>query len=169
MPSEPREHLVHWLRDAYAMEKHALELCAREAGRIENYPELKQRIAQHAEETKGQIARLDRCFSILGEAPSAVRSALSWFTGNAQAASGVFSAAEIVKGLIESYAFENLEIASYTALIAVAEAARQHEVARLCSETLHEEIAMAEWLKHHLAPTTRKFLDMDSLGNSAGI
>jgi ferritin-like metal-binding protein YciE len=169
MTTEPREHLLHWLRDAYAMEKQALEMYEGEAERIEHYPEMKEHIEQHIGETKGQIARLDRCFDILGETPSAVKSTLGWFVGNAQAASGIFVSDEIVKGAMASYVFENLEIASYTILIAAAELDNQHEIAKLCSDNLREEIAMADWLKHRLAPTTQKFLEMDRTQNPARI
>lgn len=165
--TDPREHLLHWLRDAYAMEKQALEMCERQSERIENYPELKQRVAQHVMETKGQIARLDRCFEILGEKPSAVKSTIGWIMGNMQAAGGMLMPDEIIKGSMASYVFENLEIASYTVLIAAAEANGQHEIAKICGEILQQEVAMADWLRHHLSDTTRKFLDLDAANQRA--
>jgi len=159
--TEPREHLIHWLRDAYAMEKQALEICERQSERIEHYPELRQRIAQHATETKGQIAKLDQCFAILDEKPSAVKSALGWTMGNMQAASGMLTADEIVKGTMASYVFENLEIASYTILIAAAEKANEYEIARICEGIREEEQEMADWLKEHLPGTTEMFMQRD--------
>ena len=160
--SEPREHLLHWLRDAYAMEKQALEMCQRQSERIENYPELKARITQHIDETKGQIARLDRCFAILGETPSMVKDAMGWTMGNMQAAGGMLAADEIVKGSMASYVFENLEIASYTILIAAAEADNQPEIAKLCREILVQEQDMADWLKVHLPDTTMQYMQRDA-------
>ncbi|MDB5490683.1 MAG: hypothetical protein JWO78_532 [Micavibrio sp.] len=159
--SETREHLIHWLRDAYAMEKQALEMCERQSERIENYPELKARIAEHVVETKSQIARLDECFKLLEESPSAVKDAAGWFMGNMQAAGGMLMPDEIVKGSMASYVFENLEIASYTILIAAAEADSQPKIASLCREILEQEKAMAEWLKNHLSETTKTFLQRD--------
>lgn len=161
--TEPREHLLHWLRDAYAMEQQALEMCERQSERIENYPELRSRIAQHVAETKGQIARLDKCFEILGEKPSAIKSAMGWTMGNLHAAGGMMAADEIVKGSMMSFAFENLEIASYTILIAAAEKASQPEIARLCTEIREQEQEMADWLKAHLAGTTDQFMQRDMM------
>lgn len=169
MTTEPREHLLHWLRDSYAMEKQALEITEREVDRIESYPELKERIEKHIEETKVQILRLEQCFSILGETPSNIKDSIGWFMGNAQAVSGIFATDEVVKDAMSDYVFENLEIASYTILIAAAELAHQHQIAKLCSESLKEELAMAEWLKHHLATTTQKFLRTEQAESTARI
>jgi ferritin-like metal-binding protein YciE len=159
--SEPDTHLLHWLKDAYAMEKQALEMCERQSERIENYPELKSRILRHVDETKGQVARLDKCFEILGETPSVIKDAVGWTMGNMQAAGGMLMPDEIVKGSMASYVFENLEIASYTILIAAAEANNQPEIAKLCNEILVQEQEMADWLKAHLAETTQQYLYRD--------
>ena len=161
MPTEPREHLVHWLRDAYAMEKHALEMCERQSERIENYPELKARITQHVEETKNQISRLDRCFEILGEEPSTFKTAAGGIMGNLQALGGMLASDEIVKASMASYIFEHMEISSYKILIAAANATNQPEIASICSEILQQEEEMASWLENHLASTTEKFLQRD--------
>lgn len=159
--TEPREHLLHWLRDAYAMEKQALEICERQAERIEHYPELQARIARHAEETKTQLSKLDQCFALLDEKPSAVKSAIGWTMGNMQAVTGMMAPDEIVKGSMASYVFENLEIASYTILIAAAEKAGEPEIARLCGEIRAQEQAMADWLEDHLPGTTVQYMQRD--------
>jgi ferritin-like metal-binding protein YciE len=143
------------------MEKQALEMCERQSERIENYPELRERIARHAVETRGQLAKLDKCFALLDERPSAVKSAIGWTMGNVQAAGGMLSHDEIVKGSMESYVFENLEIASYTILIAAAEKANEPEIASMCSEIREQEQRMADWLKDHLPGTTMQFMQRD--------
>lgn len=159
--TKPREHLLHWLRDAYAMEKQALEMCERQAERIENYPELRQRISLHAIETKDQIKKLDQCFALLDEKPSAVKSVIGWTMGNVQAASGMLFSDEVVKGSMASYVFENLEIASYTILITAAEKANEPEIARICASIRDQEQEMADWLKDHLPGTTAQFIQRD--------
>lgn len=160
--TEPREHLLHWLRDAYAMEKQALEMCERQSERIENYPELQRRITQHVAETKGQLAQLDRCFQILDESPSAIKSAIGWTMGNMQAAGGMLMSDEIVKGSISSYVFENYEIATYTVLIAAAEKAHEPEIAQICNSIRDQELEMADWLIEHLAGTANRFMKRDA-------
>lgn len=158
----PKEHLLHWLRDAYAMETQALEMCERQAERIENYPALKQRIAAHAEETKGQLKRLDQCFTLLDESSSTFKDAVGWTMGNLQAIGGMMTPDEIVKGSLASYTFENMEIASYKILIAAAETAGFPQIAALCQENLEEEEDMAAWLMEHIPATTAQFMQRDA-------
>jgi ferritin-like metal-binding protein YciE len=169
MTTQPREHLLDWLRDAYAMEQQALEMCERQAERIERYPELRARIVRHIDETKEQIAKLDRCFSILGETPSAVKSAIGWTIGNMQALGGMLASDEIVKGAMAGFVFENMEIASYTILIAAAEKAGEPEIVRLCMEIREQEQAMADFLREHLPETTAQFMQRDATEQPARI
>src|SRR5690606_11405218 len=108
--------LIHWLKDAYAMEQQALTMTSAQAERIDNYPELTARIAQHAEETKGQIAKLERCFTILETDGSMVKNAMGKMAATMQALGGMMSPDEIIKGSMASYTFEHMEISTYRIL-----------------------------------------------------
>lgn len=156
--AETRKWLVQWLRDAHAMEEQAETMLSEQLSRLENYPELSERIRLHLEETKSQAARLRNCLDLLGESSSTMKDTGGKLMAMAQSISGVFAGDEVMKGSLASYTFEHMEIASYTILIAAAEDAGEAEVARICEENLREEIAMAEWLKNNLPPTTQKFL-----------
>jgi ferritin-like metal-binding protein YciE len=65
---------------------------------------------------------------------------------------------EVVKGAIAGYVFENVEIATYTVLIAAAAQAGDTETQRACEQIIEEERAMAEWLLAHLPSVTKQFL-----------
>jgi ferritin-like metal-binding protein YciE len=159
----PREHLIHWLKDAYAMEQQALSMTKAQSDRIDHYPQLTARIAEHVEETKGQIDKLERCFAILETDGSMFKNSMGKMAATMQAIGGMMSPDEVVKGSMASYTFEHLEISSYRVLIAAAEAANEPEIARICGEILQEEIAMANWLEEHLAQTTETFLQRDAI------
>lgn len=156
--SDKREWLIQWLRDAHAMEEQAETMLNGLLNRIENYPELSNRISQHIEETKNQAARLKRCLDSLGEGSSMLKDAAGKLMAMGQAVSGVFAGDEVMKGSLASYTFEHMEIASYTILIAAAKSLGETEVASACEENLREEIAMAGWLKDKLPATTQQFL-----------
>ena len=156
--SDAREWLIQWLRDAHAMEEQAETILSGQLSRLENYPELSQKIRQHLDETKVQASRLKTCLDQLGEGSSSMKDAGGKLMAFGQSLSGVFAGDEVMKGSLASYTFEHMEIASYTMLIAAAETAGETEIARTCEQNLREEIAMAEWLKNHLGPTTRTFL-----------
>jgi ferritin-like metal-binding protein YciE len=156
--SEAREWLIQWLRDAHAMEEQAETMLSGQLSRLENYPELRQRIELHLDETKEQASRLKECLDRIGEGTSTMKDASGKLMATAQSVSGVFAGDEVMKGSLASYTFEHMEIASYTILIAAANAAGEAEVVRVCEQNLREEEAMAEWLRQNLDPTTAMFL-----------
>ena len=163
--TESREWLVQWLRDAHAMEEQAETMLSGQLSRLDSYPELSERIRSHLEETKEQARRLKTCLDGLGEGSSMLKDAGGKLTATAQSISGVFAGDEVMKGSLASYTFEHMEIASYTILIAAANAAGEAEIARVCEQNLREEETMAEWLKSNLPQVTEQFLaraDADS-------
>ena len=165
----PRDYLLRWLRNAYAMESRALELCKRQAERIEHYPELKTRLERHVEETRYQIVKLDQCFHYLEETPSLAKNVIGWAMGNLHAAAAMSTDDEIIKDIVASYAFEQIEITHYRILIIAAEQAKELEVARLCTEILQQEEEMASWLERHLQPTVEQFLQGGANLESPGL
>jgi ferritin-like metal-binding protein YciE len=140
------------------MEEQAETMLSGQLSRLEHYPELSSRIQLHLEETKQQASRLQSCLDRIGEGTSSMKDAGGKLMATAQSISGVFAGDEVMKGSLASYTFEHMEIASYTILIAAANAAGETEVARICEQNLREEEAMAEWLERNLASTTTMFL-----------
>lgn len=148
--ANPGEHLVDWLRDAYAMEKQAESMLKAQSSGLANYPELRQRIDQHVQETLGQQALLEGCLERLGSSPSAMKDLTSRIAAFGQAIGGMTMTDEVVKGAMSGYVFEQTEVASYTALIAAAQAIGDEETVRCCEQILPQEIEMGRWLLEHL-------------------
>lgn len=164
---DPRDHLLSWLKDAHAAEEQAVTMLSNLAGRIENYPELKARIEQHVDETRRQSERVAQCLQSLGSDSSALKDAGTKLMGMGQGLSGIFTSDELAKGVLASYAFEHMEIASYRMLIAAAKQVGEPQVQRVCEEILQEEIAMASWLEDNLDSITQKFLAREATGATA--
>lgn len=160
--SDPRDHLLAWLRDAHAMERQAEQMLKAQAARIENYPKMKARIEQHLEETLGQQRLLEGCLQRLGSSPSVVKDTMGTMAAMGQAIGGMFASDEIVKGAMASYVFEHLEIASYTALIAAAQQAGDVETQRACERILAQEEAMAQWVLDNIPEVTQMFMTRDA-------
>lgn len=156
--TDAREHLLDWLRDAHAMEQQAEQMLKAQAARIEHYPKLRARIEQHVQETLGQQAVLQQCIERLGSSPSTVKDTMGKLAAMGQAIGGMVASDEIVKGAMAGYVFEHMEIASYTALIAAAQALGDMETQRACEHILAEEVAMAQWLQDNLPEVTQQFL-----------
>lgn len=152
------ETVNQWLRDAHAMEEQAEQMLKSQAGRIENYPELKARIEQHIRETQSQRERISACLQARGADRSGMKDLVGKTTAMMQALGGVFAGDEVVKGALASYTFEHMEIASYRILAAAATAAGDHETARTCNEICREEEAMASWLAENMTSVTETYL-----------
>src|SRR4051794_31947643 len=144
--TEARQHLVDWLRDAHAMEQQAEHMLKAQAARIENYPLLKARIEEHIQETLDQQKMLESCITRLGSSPSVVKDAIGKAAAFGQALGGMVASDEIVKGAMAGYVFENMEIASYTALIAAAKTVGDRQTQSICEQILAQEVAMSQWL-----------------------
>ncbi|WP_106475885.1 ferritin-like domain-containing protein [Phytohalomonas tamaricis] len=161
MASKAHEHLLDWLRDAHGMEQQAEQMLKAQAGRLENYPELKARIEQHIEETQHQADLVEGCISKLGGSPSGVKDTGGKMMAMMQGMGGMFTTDEVLKGGIASYAFEHFEMASYRSLIGAAEYAGEPEIKQTCEAILKQEEAMAKWLEDNLPETTMKYLQRD--------
>lgn len=152
------ENYHDWLRDAHAMEKQAESMLNKMSGRLEHYPALEQRLAQHLDETKHQLSLLERLLDTHGIDHSVMKDVMGKMAATGQAVGGMFNSDEVVKGAISGYVFENAEIASYTSLIAAAEQVGDAEGVRVLTEIREQEVAMAEWLLQHLPEVTQQFL-----------
>ncbi len=53
--TDPKEHLTHWLRDAYAMESQAVSLLETQISRLETYPAARAKLQEHLAETCKRI------------------------------------------------------------------------------------------------------------------
>lgn len=161
------ERLAQWLRDAHAMEEQAETMLKAQTSRLENYPELKQRIEQHITETQTQAKRLEDCIERLDSETSSMKDAAGKMMATMQGLGGMFAGDEVVKGAMAGYTFEHFEIGSYTALIAAAQEAGDSQIASVCRQNLDEEQAMADWMKEHLASITQQYLAREQVGAPA--
>lgn len=158
MTTTYKEHYLDWVRDAYAMEKQAESMLEKMAGRLEHYPDLKARIEQHIVETRQQQDLIQSVIDRHDTSASTLKDAMGKLAAMGQAMGGMLAEDEVVKGAISGYVFENMEIASYTSLIAAAELVGDHEGSRIFSQIRDQEVAMAEWLYTHLPDVTEQFL-----------
>ena len=155
---EMNQYVDQWLRDAHAMEKQAETILKGQTGRIKNYPELSARLEAHLDETTRQRERLEACIERRGTSSSAMKDASARFTAMMQNFSGMFAGDEVVKGVLASYSFEHMEIASYRILAAAADTVGDTRTAQTCREICLEEEAMADWLKGHMDSITAQYL-----------
>lgn len=165
--SEAREWLVQWVRDAHAMEEQAKTMLEGQARRLEHYPHLRGRIEGHIEETERQAERLKDYLERAGGGSSTMKDIGGKLTAMGQGFTGMFASDEVMKGALAGYTFEHMEIASYSILIAAADALGDEDLAAICRENLAEEEAMADWLKSEVPDLTNQFLSRAEVDSDA--
>jgi ferritin-like metal-binding protein YciE len=155
---DPRETLIGWLNDAYAMERGLVQVLENHANDVKDRPEMYRRMAQHLEETKMHAERVKDCVERMGGSTSSMKTAMGSVSGFLQGRSTGASPDELVKNALADYASEHLEIASYRALIVAARALGEQQVAQVCEGILREEEEMARWLEHSLPMVVNEYL-----------
>ncbi len=163
--SEADERLLHWLRDAHAMEKQAETMLHGMEERIENYPHLRKRLSQHLKETQHQAQRLDDALGRLNSSTSTIKDTAASLTTMLTNLGAALAGDEVMKGILAGYTFEHYEIGSYRILIATAESLGDRETARICRENLREEEDMAQWLSQNIDQITAEYLDREDRGS----
>lgn len=162
-----RENFVVGLRNAHALEHQALSLMDRQIEHLVNYADVESQLRTHRGETERQIERLETILEGLGESHSAFKDTAMALTGNLAAFGHMFAGDEILKNSFANFAFENFEIASYSALIIMAEEGGFTTAIPLLEETLREEKTMAAWIEKTLPVVVRKYLALSAGGAEA--
>jgi ferritin-like metal-binding protein YciE len=151
--------LISWLRDAHAIEQTAITILEMQSKRLEHYPRIEAKWAEHLEVTRRQAERVRACLQRHDADASALMDLTGRFTGAMNAlVTGAALGDEAVKAAVAEYAFENMEIATYRTLIATADFVGDHETRRICEEILDEEQEMATWLGREMVAMTQIFL-----------
>lgn len=161
-----RELFVTGLQNAHAVEKQALSIMTPQVSRIENYPEVADRLRLHIEETNGQIARLDEILTGFDTSRSAIKDMGLSMSGSMAAIAHTVAGDEIIKNSFANYAFEHFEIASYKSLLVLAEDGGFVQALPLLEQSLGEEVSMAQWIDDNLPIVTRRYASLYAEGGS---
>src|SRR3954467_2902388 len=159
---DPRETLIGWLNDAYAMEKGLVQVLENHADDVKDRPEMYRKIAQHLEQTRMHAGRARECVERLGGSVSTVKTAMGAVSGFFQGRSTGVSPDELVKNALSDYAAEHFEIASYRALIPAARLLGENQVVQVCETILRDEQDMANWLEQSLPNVVQEYLNVQT-------
>jgi ferritin-like metal-binding protein YciE len=169
IPTKGRDIYVLGLRNQHAVEKQAIELLKRQVGRLESYPEMRDRIQRHIEESHEQARRLDELLAAQDTSRSAFKDTMMSFVGNLAALGHSVAPDEVLKNSLANFAFEHYEIASYSSLLTLAEVVGERSAQTALSLSLREEKEMAQWIADHLDGTVRRFVQRSAAGQKAGV
>jgi ferritin-like metal-binding protein YciE len=165
--SEAHSVFIIGLKNAHAMETQALSIMRPQLDRIENYPEVAQRLQQHITETENQLERLEQILDANGEDKSGFKDMAMSMAGGMGAIGHAMAGDEILKNSMANYAFEHYEIAAYKSLITIANAAGGSSAISMLQKNLEEEQAMAQWLDQNIDAVSMKYLSLRESGETA--
>jgi ferritin-like metal-binding protein YciE len=168
MADNARDIYIVGLRNQHAVENQAVKLLERQVSRLENYPEMRERLRRHIEESKEQARRLEEILSGLGTSESTLKDTMMSLAGNLMAIGHSTAADEVVKNTFANFAFEHFEIAAYKSLLTLADATSNFAGQSLLQTSLQEEQAMADWIEQQIGPTTLRYVERSSAGVTAG-
>jgi ferritin-like metal-binding protein YciE len=169
MATNIRDIYITGLQNAHALEAQAIQLCQRQVERLENYPEMRERLRQHVEESRQQQERIAQILEQFGTSSSTLKDIATSITGNLAAIGHAVMQDEVLKNTFANYAFEHFEIASYRALMDMAQAAGDGAGPRLLQMSLDEEIRMAQWIEQNQSATIRRYMQLESQGMKSGV
>jgi ferritin-like metal-binding protein YciE len=164
-----RDLYIVGLRNQHAVENQAIELLERQVGRLENYPEMEERMRRHIEESREQARRLEELLAHHDTSHSAFKDTMMSIVGNVAALGHSTAPDEVVKNTLANFAFEHYEIASYSSLLTLAELTGHTAAGTALNTSLREEKDMAQWIADHLDGTVRRFVDRSAAGQTAGV
>src|SRR4051812_1444695 len=109
-----RSIFITGLKNAHALETQATQIIGRQLDRLENYPQVAERLRIHLDETKQHQGHLEEILGSLKEDYSTIKDIAAGFMGNMFFFFKQKAAYEILKNSFANLAFENYEIAAYT-------------------------------------------------------
>ena len=158
MTQTARDIFVVGLRNAHAMEIQARELMERQSERLDDYPEVKEKVTSHLQETKEQLRRLEQCLKACGESSSTIKDATQSVAANVLAMAHATAGDEILKNTFANNAFEHFEIAAYKSLLTLCQAAGTESARVPLEASLREEERMAAWIDANIAKVTMEYV-----------
>jgi len=164
-PEDAHEMLVEGLRNAHGMEQQAIEMLERNVERLEHYSALKARLARHLEESREQQQRVADALERLGESSSTLKDTVMGLAQNMQMMMHAAAGDEVIKNSFAGFAFEHFEIAAYSALAIIAQAAGESEIAQMANDICQQEQEMADWLRLHLPEVVQEHLALMRTGD----
>ncbi|MGI5835657.1 MAG: DUF892 family protein [Chloroflexota bacterium] len=153
-----RDQIIDWLNDALSIEEGVEQVLNRQLDDAKDHPQVRKMIEEHIKETKQQGDTIRNRIQQLGGSPSRVKTTVGKVQGWLQGVSTQPAEDRLVKDLVANQAAENLEIATYTAIIEAAKLIGDNETASICEQIRQQEQATAKKIEQMLPTVVRDFM-----------
>ncbi len=146
------------LRNQHAVETQAIGTIQNQLTYMEKYPDLHARMKTDKERSTAQAGRLDDLLDRHGSSKSLLKEAVTGAVATVAGFTHVAAGDDVIKNVLAAIGYKAYEIASYKALIALAEAAGASADKAVLERSMTEEQEMGDWLGEHLPSLVHAYL-----------
>jgi ferritin-like metal-binding protein YciE len=165
--SDAREYFLVGLKNAHATTRQGRVLIAGQLNRVDNYPQLKEKLELHLREKDAQLARLESLLAAHEQSPSVVKDTAMSVAAGAAAVASAAAADEVVKNSFATLAQAKYEAAAFETLIVFAQAAGELAALQPLQLCLNESRGLASFVEENLRGTAVRFLQLRAEGRQA--
>jgi ferritin-like metal-binding protein YciE len=146
------------LRNQHAVETQAIGTIQNELSYTKGYPDLYERMRLDKDRSTAQAARLDDLLAKHGHAKSLAKEMVAGAVATVAGFTHIGSGDDVLKNVLAAIGYKAYEIASYKALIALAEAANAGADRAVLEQSMQEEQEMGDWLGEHLPAIVQSYV-----------
>jgi ferritin-like metal-binding protein YciE len=150
------------LTATHAAEKQALQMMETQLTHLQNFPEYAALLERHCETTREQIARIEHALQEIGGSPSAIKETVTQAAGTIGAAVHAVFPDTHLKNLFAGYGYQYHQIAAYSSLAVLAEAAGFSQHRQWIEQSRREEKDAADAVEPLIEHVTRRYLQMET-------
>ncbi|ONF95043.1 DUF892 family protein [Sphingomonas jeddahensis] len=150
------------LSATHAAEKQGLQMMETQLTHLQNFPEYAAILEAHCATTREQIARIERALEETGGSASTIKEAVTQTVGTVGAAVHAVFPDTHLKNMFTGYGYQFYQIAAYTSLATLAEAAGFKEHKSWIDRSREEEQQAADRVKPLIGSVTLKYLEMET-------
>lgn len=166
-PDVARDLFITGLKNAHAVVSQSETMAEANAKRVENYPQLKDKIEWYVTEKQEQRKRLENVLESMGESPSSFKDMTLAARGVIGNMLNAMAGDEIIKDSFGMIAMTQYAAASLETLLLMGEAAGETDSLKPLQQCLAEEREMGSYLKANLRAVGLRYMQLRSEGEQA--
>jgi ferritin-like metal-binding protein YciE len=150
------------LSATHAAEKQALQMMETQLTHLQNFPDYAAVLERHCATTREQVARIEKALEEAGGKVSVVKETVTQTAGTIGAAVHAVFPDTHLKNLFAGYGYQYHQIAAYSSLAVLAEAAGFSQHKQWIEQSRREEKEAADAVEPLIDSVTRKYLEMET-------
>lgn len=162
MPTDAKAVYQSSLSATHAAERQALQMMETQLTHLQNFPDYAAVLEKHCATTREQVARIEKALEEAGGKVSVVKETVTQTAGTVGAAVHAVFPDTHLKNLFAGYGYQYHQMAAYSSLAVLAEAAGYPEHKQWIEQSRREEKEAADAVEPLIEPVTRKYLEMET-------